>query len=107
MGSTKDSEPDLSVDPTYARWKGQSVIPFGFSFTGLAVLGAVGAVKSGGVWETRYGPVVLVFAALLLAGSVSLFLDIPRRRLSPFSQAFLGLGIAVLIGLVGIRLFNR
>ena len=105
--SSRDSASEPPDETTYARWKGQSVIPFRYSFTGLAILGVAGSVKGRDVWETHYWPVALVFAVLFFAGTVSLFLDIPRRRLSPFSQAFLGLGVVVLVGLMGIGILTK
>jgi hypothetical protein len=99
-----DSERESAA--SYERWKNQSMIPFRFSFGGLIILGIAGWHFVEKVWSTPLWPLGALATAIFVAGVLTILYDIPQRRLSKVSKAFLGIGVLVVIVVMFIGLIE-
>jgi hypothetical protein len=92
------SETDSKAEATaaYERWENNWWFrPFRSAFWGLAIFGIAGAILLEENWNTHFRWLGVGLGLMFVFGLLRLFYDIPQRRLSRISRAFLTFGIAV------------
>jgi hypothetical protein len=102
-------EPDARRDEeaTYERWKyAGSSVPFRYSFSGLAFIAALLGLTADSWWNSRYWYLGVLSCGLLFVGGITLFYDVPRRRLSLVARAFLAVGF-VAVAVLTVLKANR
>ena len=89
------SASDSEALAAYQRWKlSRGVIPWRLPFGGLFLLGIMFVLSIEHVWSTPYWAALVASGLFFLLGAISLFYDIPRKRLSRFSRLVLIIGMA-------------